>query len=56
VLRALGVKEGGTLSLIPDGRGKGFQLAAEDAEFVAQMQTARSLLRRYHDTLRELAK
>jgi len=56
VLRAIAVKEGGTLSLIPDGQGKGFRLSAEDTEFVAQMQTARSLMRRYHDTLRELAK
>lgn len=56
VLRALQVKEGGTLALIPNATGKGFELTADDAEFAAQMEIARSLMQRYNDTLRELSK
>ncbi len=56
VLRALAVKEGGKLTLIPNEKGKGFQLTAEDGEFEEQIEIARSLMRRYHDTLRELSK
>lgn len=56
VLRALAVKEGDNLTLIPNEKGKGFQLTAEDGEFEAQIEIARSLMRRYHDTLRELSK
>ena len=54
VLEALHVKEGGKLTLVPND--KGFQLSVEDAEFAAQMDAARSLMRRYRQTLRELAK
>lgn len=54
VLKALQVKEGGVLTLLPHGNG--FQLSAEDAEFDEQMATARSLITRYGATLRELAK
>jgi putative addiction module antidote len=54
VLDALQVKEGGKLTLLPND--KGFQLSAEDVEFEAQMQRARSLMSRYRQTLRELAK
>lgn len=54
VLKALHVREGGTLTLLPNE--KGFQLTAEDAEFDDQMAIARSLIARYRQTLRELAK
>ena len=54
VLEALQVREGSTLTLVPND--KGFQLTAEDAEFQAQMDAARSLMTRYRQTLRELAK
>lgn len=54
VLKALQVKEGGVLTLLPHGNG--FQLSAEDAEFDEQMAVARSLIARYGATLRELAK
>lgn len=56
VLAALHVREGSTLSLVPDERGAGFQLKAEDAEFEEQMRVARSLMTRYSATLRELSK
>lgn len=56
VLKVLQVREGSSLTLIPNERGEGFQLVAEDAEFEAQMRAARSLLSRYSSTLRELAK
>jgi putative addiction module antidote len=52
VLKA--VQEGGTLTLLPNANG--FQLTAEDAEFQEQVQEARSLMARYSQTLRELAK
>jgi putative addiction module antidote len=54
VLKALQVREGGSLTLLPND--KGFQLTAEDAEFQQQLQEARSLMARYSQTLRELAK
>ncbi|HEX6812961.1 MAG TPA: AbrB/MazE/SpoVT family DNA-binding domain-containing protein [Planctomycetota bacterium] len=54
VLKALQVKEGGTLTLLPNE--KGYQLSIEDAEFEEQMRVARSLMTRYSQTLRELAK
>lgn len=54
VLEALQVKEGGKLTLLPND--KGFQLTAEGAEFEEQMRRARSLMSRYSQTLRELAK
>ncbi|HEX5050685.1 MAG TPA: AbrB/MazE/SpoVT family DNA-binding domain-containing protein [Planctomycetota bacterium] len=54
VLEALQVREGGKLTLLPNA--KGFQLTVEDAEFEKQMQRARSLMSRYSQTLRELAK
>ena len=54
VLKALQVQEGGTLTLLPNANG--FQLTAEDAEFQEQLQEARSLMARYSQTLRELAK
>jgi putative addiction module antidote len=56
VLKALNVREGATLTLIPNERGEGYQLRAEDAEFEAQMRVARSLMSRYGATLRELSK
>lgn len=56
VLQALQVREGGHLTLLPDDTGRGFQLTAEETEFRAQMEVARSLLVRYQGTLRELAK
>jgi putative addiction module antidote len=56
VLRALAVKEGDILTLVPSEKGKGFLLTAKDGEFEAQKGIARSLMRRYHDTLRELSK
>ncbi len=54
VLLALQIKEGGRLTLLPNE--KGFQLTAEDSEFDEQMRRARSLMSRYRQTLRELAK
>jgi putative addiction module antidote len=54
VLKALQLKEGVTLTLVPNE--KGFQLSAVDAEFQAQMDAARTLMVRYRQTLRELAK
>ncbi len=54
MLDALQVKEGGKLTLLPND--KGFQLTAEDSEFDEQMRRARSLMSRYSQTLRELAK
>lgn len=56
ILKALQVKEGGTLTLIPDERGHSYRLTAEDPEFEEQMRIARSLMFRYASTLRELAK
>jgi putative addiction module antidote len=54
VLETLQVREGGKLTLLPND--KGFQLSIEDAEFEEQMRRARSLMARYRQTLRELAK
>lgn len=54
VLDVLQIKEGDTLTLLPND--KGFQLSVEDGEFGEQMKRARSLLARYRQTLRELAK
>jgi putative addiction module antidote len=54
VLKALQVKAGGKLTLLPNE--KGFQLSVEDVEFEEQMRAARSLMTRYSRTLRELAK
>jgi len=56
VIEELQVREGGTLVLMPNQHGRGFQLTAENAEFETQMQVARSLMARYRETLRELAK
>lgn len=56
VLRALAVKEGDELTLLPNKEGNGYQLTAKDAEFERQIGIARSLLRRYRDTLGELSK
>lgn len=54
VVKALQVKDGSTLILLPNE--KGYQLSVEDAEFEEQMRIARSLMTRYSRTLRELAK
>jgi len=54
VLKALQVKDGGTLTLLPNE--KGFQLFAENTEFEEQMRAARSLMVRYSQALSELAK
>ncbi len=54
VLKALGVTLGDSVVLAANGNG--FQLTAEDVEFEKQMRGARSLMRRYRGTLRELAK
>jgi len=56
VVTALNVREGGHLSLLPDENGTGYRLTADDAEFERQMAVARDLMKRYHATLRELAK
>lgn len=56
IIEQLQVKEGGALTLLPNREGPGFQLTAEGAEFEEQMRAARSLMERYRDTLRELAK
>jgi putative addiction module antidote len=54
VLKALQVRDGSVLTLLPNEQG--YQLTVEDAEFEAQMRAARSLMARYSRTLRELAK
>ena len=54
VVKALQVKDGSKLTLLPNE--KGYQLSVEDAEFEEQMRVARSLMKRYSRTLRELAK
>lgn len=55
VLGTLNAKEGGTLQLLPHDAG-GYRLTVEDKEFEEQMQQARTLMARYRETLRELAK
>lgn len=54
-LAQLNVDEGASLYLTnaPDG---GFHLSAYDPEFARQMKIAREGMRRYRNTLRELAK
>jgi putative addiction module antidote len=54
-LARLNSKEGGTLVLSdsPDGA---FRIAPDKAEFGKQMKVAESLMRRYRNALRELAK
>lgn len=54
VLSALQVTAGDTVHL--ERNALGFQLSAADTEFARQMEHARSLLHRYHSTMRELAK
>lgn len=54
VLDALQVREGASLTLLPND--KGYQLTVEDEEFEEQMRIARSLMSRYQKTMRELAK
>ena len=55
-LRVLGVKEKSTLSLVPNQDGKGYTLQREEREFEEDMRVAQDLIRRYRETLRELAK
>lgn len=55
-LRVLGVKEKSTLSLVPNHDGKGYTLQREEREFEEDMRVAQDLIRRYRETLRELAK
>ena len=54
LLAELNVGEGDTLSVVrtPDG----IRLAKADPEFERQMETARRLMNRWHNVLRELAK
>ena len=54
LLAELNVTEGDTLSVIrtPDG----IRLAKADPAFEQQMETARRLMNRWHNVLRELAK
>ena len=54
VVKALQVREGSRLTLLPNENG--YQLSVQDAEFEEQMRVARSLMKRYSRTLRELAK
>ncbi len=53
-IKALRVSEGDAVYLTetPDG----FQLVAHDPDFEEQMQVAEDFMRRYRNTLRELAK
>ena len=54
VLSRLNVKEGDTLFLTesPDG----FRITAADPNFSKQMESAEKVMRRYRNTLKELAK
>lgn len=54
VMKALQVKKGSKLTLLPNENG--YQLSAVDAEFEEQVRVARSQMKRYSRTLRELAK
>ncbi|MDB6040400.1 MAG: mazE [Verrucomicrobiales bacterium] len=51
----LNVLEGDALYLT-DGVNGGLRITAEDPNFSAQMQAAESIIKRYRNTLRELAK
>ena len=57
-LARLNVQEGDTLTLsdAPDGRLRVTPATAGREEFAAQMKAAESVIRRYRNTLRELAK
>lgn len=55
LIARLNLDEGGTLyvSETPDG---GLRLTAADPRFAEQMQAAESIIQRYRNTLKELAK
>lgn len=52
---ALQVSEGSTVYLSESAEG-GFRVSREDPEFARQMKIAEEGMRRYHNTLRALAK
>ena len=54
VLSKLDVEKGDSLILTETEHG--FQISAEDPEFELQMEGVRDLMKRYRNTLRELAK
>ena len=54
VLRHLGVREGDTLAL--EQTPTGFVLSRRDPKIARQIETARKIMSRYCNTLRELAK
>ena len=56
VLKALHVKEGGALTLLPNEKGQGYQLTAEDAEFAHKLAVLQDTVKNYKNALRELAK
>lgn len=51
----MNVAEGDKLYLTQSPEG-GYRLTPEDPAFAAQMESARKLMKRYRNTLRELAK
>ncbi len=54
-LARLDAKDGDTI-LLTDGADGTFRLTANKAEFAEQMRVAEDVIRRYRNTLRELAK
>jgi putative addiction module antidote len=54
LLAKLGVQKGDTLHAIETADG--IRLTTADPDFEAQMDVARKLMKRWHHTLRELAK
>lgn len=55
MLAKLGVTLGDAVDIVDDPEG-GFQLRRHDAGFAAQMEAARTVMKRRRDALRELAK
>lgn len=55
VASKLNVAEGDSL-FVTDGVNGGLRLTAEDPQFAKQMKAAESIIKRYRNTFRELAK
>lgn len=51
----LNLDEGNSVYITESAEG-GFRLTSENPEFAAQMKTAEGIIKRYRNTLRELAK
>jgi putative addiction module antidote len=56
VLAALQVREGGTLTLIPDQKGQGYQLRSSNPDFERKLAVLKDTVEKYKNALRELAK